>query len=767
MDNKEFYGGSAILSLTSRKALPIAQRVILVKSGSTNGLNLPPVEKMYKKGAPLWYVVNGDVVALNIYSHDDILEKTIPVGQCAIIGLTGGKYDIMVRDKSQSDYFTFDTTPLSISIFESQENFILRDYVNSVTGYDGTVPLILTATIESGVIIGGTTPLETAFDTGTWPSGTVIHLHNNGEILGAGGGIEAYTQFPGGGEGGRGGDAIRLQAPLVLYNVNGRIASGGGQGSRYLADGASTFTSGNTGQGGGQGYVGGWGDGDNNSGAYTKDLQPNQYGFDGSPAAPGTCREGKFDETFQTWGQPVGPNDLFNTQYRMLYSFGNGGWLGCPGEEFAYYASDLINNYGSANDKNTNGDLKSYYAGGPGRSILNAELLTISSLGQITGPSADFVNNAYVWYLMEPYAMNVIVGKTIKKIGWDGVTAPNVTLHIGINTTVGHWAHYQFHMKSEFANPAHGFTVDGHHRVQPNSVLFESDWPVGTVLNLENNGRILGGGGNGKMQYDGTQNFTAEQFLSGASGGNAIATFYNLTIDNQGQIAGGGGGGGCKQQLINGSTTYFGYSVPTYSFSSKFKTGSGGSGVGFAYGPYVRNSYDIRGATDDTRWAEFSPLAGQKGDLVTPGRAGVGASSFTGTGNNYRETYPWADAGAIIETQEVWDEDLMDYVDESVQHVTSTWGETEGTAWFESYKTSPWPIASSWYLQSPGNTASGGALAQTGNDGGTSLENLVDQFGTTIYGGPNQAPGQPGYYMYGNSFVTWTNTGTRNGLVGG
>lgn len=754
MDNKQFYGGSAIVALTNRKLLPLGARVIVVKSGSTNGVNLPHASKMYKIGAPIWYLVNDDSVDLNIYDDSDVLLKTLPVDKSCIIGFTGTQFSIMVREKTQSPYFGFIATPLSVTIDENQENFNLRTYVDANEDYDGETPLTLTVTISAGILIGGTTPSDTAFDTGTWPSGTVIHLYNDGEILGCGGGI-ADNIYPGGGEGGKGGDAIKLQNNLVLYNQNGRIASGGGQGSGYYYNQPFSFTSPTPGgAGGGQGYIGGYGALD---------------GLNGSVSAPGTSNPDS------------GPNSLFSTNTREPNNCGNGGFYGCAGEEHGFHASSLINSYGSYADININMDSESHYSGAPGISILNTEYLTISTLGKITGPTANFIDDEYTYYLMEPYAMSIQLGKTIKKIGWDGTTGPTVKLYIGSNTTVGHWQQYAWFNKDWATPPAHGFAIDGWHRLNPNTILVESDWPVGTSITIENHGKIYGGGGIGQGYASipnasstfASNTFFLKQGLSGSNGGNCIACYYNTTIDNQGEISGGGGGGGCKQAVTSGSENVHGYTIPSYDPAGDLQPmASGGSGSGLAYGPFIEDS--VQWFTDEvdsvTRAQQYSPNSGQASTETVGGRAGIGWTTriiVPVNQHTYHEVNPFADAGRVYEYEEVWDEELEEYVDQIVDlratELRSVHFEDENIPWNSSWASSPFAVASNWYHVPPANTASGGALGQAGSDGGSPYSDYDELKGNTS----NKTPGQPGYYTYGNSFVTWINTGTRKGLVGG
>ena len=79
--------------------------------------------------------------------------------------------------------------------------------------------------IISNGIVGSVDTSSTAFDTGSWPSGTKIYLTNNNYIVGAGG---AGGNANGGG-GGNGGPALTLNVTTFITN-NGTIAGGGGGG---------------------------------------------------------------------------------------------------------------------------------------------------------------------------------------------------------------------------------------------------------------------------------------------------------------------------------------------------------------------------------------------------------------------------------------------------------------------------------------------------------------------------------------------------------
>jgi hypothetical protein len=101
-------------------------------------------------------------------------------------------------------------------------------------GWDQVMPLRMTATVNSGVVIGSNSTSTAALNTGSsFPAGSTLTLINNGYIVGRGG-----EGGRGGGDGGgggagtggyAGGPALNAQYPLSVTN-NGTIGGGGGGG---------------------------------------------------------------------------------------------------------------------------------------------------------------------------------------------------------------------------------------------------------------------------------------------------------------------------------------------------------------------------------------------------------------------------------------------------------------------------------------------------------------------------------------------------------
>jgi hypothetical protein len=151
--------------------------------------------------------------------------------------------------------------------------------------------------------------------------------------------------------------------------------------------------------------------------------------------------------------------------------------------------------------------------------------------------------------------------------------------------------------------------------------------PVGSELLIVNNGFIIGTAGSGgdggwkpNMYYP---NDTTQNGKNGQNGGNAIAIYFNTTIQNNGTIAGGGGGGGggglivSTQNVANGADDII---VTTVLY------GGGGGG-----GKTVPGIVSVGGATN---------VAGQpnggNGSSASPGAGAL----YGGSGGH------WGTAGA-------------------------------------------------------------------------------------------------------------------------
>lgn len=156
--------------------------------------------------------------------------------------------------------FTFNAT-----ISANTSNYNLRSAAVAA-GWNQTVPLNATVTINSGVFVSSTSTSTRAFDTGaTFPSGTALALINNGTILGRGGnggnggGVDGNgNSYPPTGGGG-GGPAFIAQYAITLTN-NGTIGgggAGGGGGNGYIQPSGPQLDYGGGGGGGGRGVSSG------------------------------------------------------------------------------------------------------------------------------------------------------------------------------------------------------------------------------------------------------------------------------------------------------------------------------------------------------------------------------------------------------------------------------------------------------------------------------------------------------------------------------
>lgn len=189
-------------------------------------------------------------------------------------------------------------------------------------GWNQTLPVIGTVTINPGVVVGTPNTSTWALTIqGSFPAGSGIQLINNGYIVGAGGN--------GGGQhgaGGNGGGALYVSTGITITN-NGIIGGGGGGGAggylQYGGGGAgyvagasggnggaagSLTTGGNGGNGGGGGSIGQSGGGaDNFEGGGGGGLG----GSGGNSAnhaggSPGVCLVGNQYITWLATGQRYG-----------------------------------------------------------------------------------------------------------------------------------------------------------------------------------------------------------------------------------------------------------------------------------------------------------------------------------------------------------------------------------------------------------------------------------------------------------------------------
>ena len=143
-----------------------------------------------------------------------------------------------------------------------------------------------------------------------------------------------------------------------------------------------------------------------------------------------------------------------------------------------------------------------------------------------------------------------------------------------------------------------------------------TNYPAGSIINIVNNGYIIGRGGNG-----GTA--TSSGSSAGTAGGLGLFARTPISITNNGVIGGGGGGGGAGEGKGFYVTNTDPYAGTTYSY---YYAGGGGGGGGAAYGSggggdtTITTGYKYRYATSG-------------GTGGTSGGAG-GASSYGSNGPN-------------------------------------------------------------------------------------------------------------------------------------
>jgi hypothetical protein len=167
-----------------------------------------------------------------------------------------------------------------------------------------------------------------------------------------------------------------------------------------------------------------------------------------------------------------------------------------------------------------------------------------------------------------------------------------------------------------------------------NYALTISGFPAGTVLNLINNGVIIGAGGaggkGGKLEsgsdYEGTTYYVRYAGSPGSPGGDAISAASPVNITNFSKIYGGGGGGG-------------GSSAATKSGNGGGGGGGMAVGAGGSRGDVVSASYGNNGNPGTT-------YAGGSGGYYSwtgiyagsiSGGAGGAPGSAGATGGQYRD----------------------------------------------------------------------------------------------------------------------------------
>lgn len=131
-------------------------------------------------------------------------------------------------------------------------NFNLRNQAVSA-GWNQVAPLDATLTVNSGVVVYGSTPSNPAITVGSLPAGSSVSIVNNGYVYGAGGNGGNGN----GNAGANGGDAISFGGAYAvsINNTNGYVYGGGGGGGGGAVRTNTNVLAGGGGGGGGQGYA--------------------------------------------------------------------------------------------------------------------------------------------------------------------------------------------------------------------------------------------------------------------------------------------------------------------------------------------------------------------------------------------------------------------------------------------------------------------------------------------------------------------------------
>lgn len=135
------------------------------------------------------------------------------------------------------DSGTWKPCPIGIELLISADTTDYNIKAQAVaTGWDGITPTQITVTVQSGIYVSASTVSTYAMDTGSgFPVGTTITLVNNGFILGlggaggAGGSVSSTGIISPPGSGQTGGNALRAQYAITIFNY-GTIAGGGNGG---------------------------------------------------------------------------------------------------------------------------------------------------------------------------------------------------------------------------------------------------------------------------------------------------------------------------------------------------------------------------------------------------------------------------------------------------------------------------------------------------------------------------------------------------------
>jgi hypothetical protein len=144
---------------------------------------------------------------------------------------------------------------------------------------------------------------------------------------------------------------------------------------------------------------------------------------------------------------------------------------------------------------------------------------------------------------------------------------------------------------------------------------------TGRKLTIENNGKILGRGGNGGNAGYGYSYNQIAQPTNGTNGGIAIYVEFPVTIDNNGTINGGGGGGGGGAGAAHVGTAY---------------VGGGGGGGGYPLGSGGNGGSTTHSGTNGADGTVSSFGTGGTGgnDGTVGGGSGGSGGTYGASGSN-------------------------------------------------------------------------------------------------------------------------------------
>lgn len=228
---------------------------------------LPDARDLQPTGEPSYVVACLDM-DFDIVDQSSNVLATLTVGDCVVIHLVDNSTAVGVWSVQFSGGFEVSSDiPNGREFYDvvfsrNTLDFNLRNHATAI-GYDGVAPVVFRCRVPSNITLGASSTAFWGFDTGGFPSGSVIMVT-----------VEAGAVITGiGGIGGRGGDVLpgllsqpgqqgghgmRIQDDTILINY-GTIqgGGGGGGGGAALSSPVGSQQSGGGG-GGGAGFQNGY-----------------------------------------------------------------------------------------------------------------------------------------------------------------------------------------------------------------------------------------------------------------------------------------------------------------------------------------------------------------------------------------------------------------------------------------------------------------------------------------------------------------------------